>query len=146
MLRLMLTFLTIAVFLLPDNSPLAGKATAFTVIGAGAEAEDVGPAAKLLQNSRVHHYWNPNGSFGRELADAVALESDGKPVYAWDVWLIYGPEATWNGAIPPRPVHLMHQLYELQDSETFPQLDREVFARDVQQLLAELPPPAVSGQ
>lgn len=107
----------------------------------GAEAQDVAPAAELLENAQVRHYWNPDGSFGRELAEAVGLESDDEPVYAWDVWLIYGPEATWDGALPPEPAHLMHQLYALQDSEKFPHLDREVFAQEVQQLLAQLPPP-----
>ncbi len=110
----------------------------------GAEAKDVEPAAQLLDNPRVRHYWNPDGSFGRELAEAVGLESDGEPVYAWDVWLIYGPEATWDDTLPPPPALLMHQLHALQDSEEFPHLDRTVFAREVHQLLAELPPTSAS--
>jgi hypothetical protein len=108
----------------------------------GAQADDAAPSMKLLENDEVRHYWNPDGSFGRQLAEAVGLEgADGELVYAWDVWLIYGPEATWEGTLPPKPAQLMHQLYALQGSEKFPLLDREVFAQAVQQLLAQLPPP-----
>ena len=59
----------------------------------GAEAKDITAASQRLQNSNVHHYWNPSGSFGRQLAKAAGLKRGGAPVYAWDVWLIYGPEA-----------------------------------------------------
>ncbi|MGH8265009.1 MAG: hypothetical protein ACRET4_16130, partial [Steroidobacteraceae bacterium] len=60
-------------------------------------------------------------------------------VYAWDVWLIYGPDANWEGADPPRPRLLMHQLRALQGSKEFPRLDADVFARVVRELLAKLP-------
>ena len=106
----------------------------------GAEAKDIAPAAKLLHNAHVRHYWNPTGSFGRQLAEAANLEADGKSVYAWDVWLIYGPDASWDRASPPPPRRLMHQLRALQGSTTFHRLDSEAFAREVHQLLAELPP------
>ena len=102
----------------------------------GAEAKDVAPAAKLLHDTRVRHYWNPSGAFGRELSEAVQLRHADELVYAWDVWLIYGPEASWDGARPPRPRLLMHQLRALQGSAEFPHLDAEAFAREVHQLLA----------
>ena len=104
------------------------------------DAEDVPEAATLLRNDHVHHYWNPSGSFGWELSEAAGLKHGDDPVYAWDVWLIYGPEATWDGASPPRPERLMHQLYLLADTE-FPPLDSEVFAQEVHQLLAQIPAP-----
>lgn len=106
----------------------------------GPEAKDIAPAAKLLHNAHVHHYWNPSGAFGRELAEAVGLKHDDKLVYAWDVWLIYGPETSWDGASPPRPRRLMHQLRALQGSAEFPHLDAEAFANEVHQLLAQLRP------
>jgi hypothetical protein len=110
------------------------------VLTPAAKAKDVPPAAALLQNGHVRHYWNPSGAFGNALAEGVGLERDDKVVYAWDVWLIYGPEATWDGPSPPKPRLLMHQLRALQGSKEFPHLDGEVFAREVHQLLAELPP------
>jgi hypothetical protein len=105
----------------------------------GATAEDIAPAANLLHNSHVHHYWNPSGSFGRQLAEAVGLKRGGELVYAWDVWLIYGPDANWDNAAPPRPRRLMHQLRALEGSKEFPPLDAVAFAREVRQLLSQLP-------
>jgi hypothetical protein len=114
------------------------------VLKPAAKAKDVPPAAELLQNAHVRHYWNPSGSFGRDLAEGVNLQRDGKTVYAWDVWLIYGPEAIWTGTSPPKPRLLMHQLRALQGSKEFPHLDSEVFAHEVHQLLAQIPPHTVS--
>lgn len=105
----------------------------------GAEAKDIAPAAKLLENSRTHHYWNPSSAFGRQLAEAVEFKSGNEFVYAWDVWLIYGPDANWDKALPPKPQRLMHQLRALAGSAVFPRFDSEAFSREVRQLLAQLP-------
>ncbi len=104
-----------------------------------ATAKDVPRAAALLHNPHVHNYWNPSGTFGRTLAQAAGLKHDGKPVYAWDVWLIYGPQATWTAAGPPMPHLLMHQLWALEHS-SFRHLDGKAYAGEVHQLLARLPP------
>lgn len=111
--------------------------------------KDVPRAAQLLQSSNVRHYWNPSGEFGRLLSQAVGLRNGEKQVYAWDVWLIYGPEAKWVGAAPPRPLLLMHQLSALRGSTEFPHLDSHVFAQRVHALLGALPsstPAAASNQ
>jgi hypothetical protein len=105
-----------------------------------AAAQDVPEAARLLKNSNVHHYWNLSGAFGRLLSSGVGLRNGDDPVYAWDVWLLYGPEAKWTGEEPPRPQLLMHQLGVLQGSSQFPPLDTRVFAQRTQTLLAQLPP------
>jgi len=101
--------------------------------------KDVPQAAQLLQNPNVRNYWNPTGVFGRLLSQAVGLKNGERPVYAWDVWLVYGPEAKWVGAGPPRPRLLMHQLGALRGSTEFPHLDSHVFAHEVQTLLAQMP-------
>lgn len=110
------------------------------VLKPSAKAKDVPPAAALLRNPNVHHYWNPTGSFGWELAKAVDLKQDNELVYAWDVWLIYGPQTHWDETNPPKPQRLMHQLRALRGNKEFPPLDRDAFAREVHQLLAQLPP------
>ncbi|HEY7639499.1 MAG TPA: hypothetical protein VH814_07215 [Steroidobacteraceae bacterium] len=104
----------------------------------GAQAKDVLPAAKLLENPNVRHYWNASGEFGRSLSQAVQLKNDKDFVYAWDVWLLYGPDAEWTGASPPQPELLMHQLWKLEGTQ-FPRLDSKVFAREVQKDLSKLP-------
>ena len=106
-----------------------------------AGGKDVLKAAQLLQNPYVQNYWNPSGAFGHVLSQAVGLKNGDKQVYAWDVWLLYGPEAKWVGDDPPRPRLLMHQLGDLRGTE-FPYLDSHVFAQQVQTLLAQLPPSA----
>ncbi|HEU5134299.1 MAG TPA: hypothetical protein VFU13_04060 [Steroidobacteraceae bacterium] len=103
------------------------------------EAKDIAPATKLLKNPHVRHYWNPSGAFGDVVTEAAGLERNGKPVFAWDVWLIYGPDAVWQGKLPPKPQRLMHQLWALQGSKEFPHLDPDAFAMEVRQLLAQLP-------
>lgn len=96
----------------------------------GAKAKDVAPAARLLENSHVRHYWNGSGEFGRALAKAVQLKNDKETVYAWDVWLLYGPEAEWTNATIPQPELLMHQLWKLEGTK-FQKLDSAAFAREV---------------
>jgi hypothetical protein len=102
--------------------------------------KDVPKAAQLLENPNVQHYWSPTGVFGHLLSKAVGLKNGEHQVYAWDVWLIYGPEAKWVGVDPPQPRLLMHQLSALHGSTQFPHLDSHVFAQQVQRLLAQLPP------
>jgi hypothetical protein len=100
---------------------------------------DVPEAAKLLRNDYVHHYWNPSGSFGRELSDGLGLKVGGKQVYAWDVWLVYGPDAVWDGERPPKPEYLMHQLWDLGGTD-LPRFDSKVFAEKVHHLLSTAHP------
>jgi len=110
------------------------------VLHPAAQPKDIPPAAQLLHNANVRHYWNPSGAFGNLLSKAVGLRSGDRQVYAWDVWLIYGPDAKWEGTAPPRPRLLMQQLGALRGSTEFPHLDSQVFAQQVQALLAQLPP------
>jgi len=105
-----------------------------------AQPRDIPPAAQLLHNTHVRNYWNPSGAFGNLLSRAVGLKSGDRQVYAWDVWLIYGPEAKWDGSDPPRPRLLMQQLGALHGSTEFPYLDSQVFAQQVKTLLSQLPP------
>lgn len=58
-------------------------------------------------------------------------------VYVWDVWLIYGPRAEWTDVGPPVPLHLMHQLPQVQNP-SFIYLDSKAFAQQVR-MLAGLP-------
>jgi hypothetical protein len=109
-----------------------------------AGGNDIAKAALLLHNPRVQHYWNPSGAFGRLLSRAVGLKNGERQVYAWDVWLIYGPEAKWDGADPPPPRLLMHQLGALRGSTVFPHLDSRLFAQQVRALLAQLSPPTAT--
>ena len=104
----------------------------------GGNEATIGPAATLVHNERVKHYWNASGEFGRTLSKVAGLSSGDKPVYAWDVWMIYGPDATWEGRDPPKPEILMHQLPGLRGRAEFPRLDAERFAAEVRSRLDKL--------
>lgn len=123
------------------HEPVLGTSRAASWMRTSA-SQDVPAAAALLHNAHVHHYWNASGEFGRLLSQSVGLQGPRGQVYAWDVWLLYGPEATWTGAGPPRPLLLMQQLGALSDSREFPHLDSRLFAQRARRLLAQLPPPA----
>ena len=93
------------------------------------------PGAADLVHGPVRHYWNPTGSFGRLAGAAFDLHHDGKPVYAWDVWTIHGPDAVWKDAGPPTPRVLMHQLSALAGDARFLHLDSKKFASDTMAML-----------
>jgi hypothetical protein len=75
--------------------------------------------------------------FGRTLAKAVQLNNDKGTVYAWDVWLLFGPEMEWTDTAIAQPALLMHQLWKLEGTK-FPKLDTAMFAREVHNRLQAL--------
>lgn len=75
------------------------------------EASRVGKATTRLPDSRVTHYWDGNGELVKSYARVLALGD--RP--AWDVYLLYGPEAEWK-TDPPMPDSWMHQLRDVDES------------------------------
>lgn len=69
------------------------------------QASSVGKATTRLPDTRVAHYWDGNGDLVKSYAGVLALGE--RP--AWDVYLLYGPEAEWK-TDPPTPDSWMHQL------------------------------------
>jgi hypothetical protein len=118
---------------LPKDTPLRTYVVHEPVIG-GAAANI--PGAAGLVHASARHYWSPTGAFGRLASAAFDLKHDGKPVYAWDVWTIYGPQAAWTAAGPPMPQVLMHQLPKLASDARFSHLDSRAFAHDALAMLA----------
>jgi hypothetical protein len=49
--------------------------------------------ADLLVDKRATHYWDGQRRLGRAVARALGL---GGGVFAWDVFLVYGPDAGWS--------------------------------------------------
>ena len=117
----------------PKDTPLRTYVVHEPVIGG--TANNIAGAASLV-HAPVRHYWNPTGSFGRLASAAFDLRHDGKPVYAWDVWTIYGRDAVWNAVLPPMPTVLMDQLPALAGDGRFSHLDSRKFASDTLALLA----------
>ena len=71
----------------------------------GARENHVPAAMTLLDGPRISHYWDALGTIGVRYREVLEL-----PVYAWDVWMLYGGEATWDGELPPAPEFWQHQL------------------------------------
>ncbi len=71
----------------------------------GAREEHVADTIPLLDGPRVHHYWEQSGIIGSHFTDVMDVN-----MYVWDFWTIYGPEARWEGALPPTPDYYEHQL------------------------------------
>jgi len=101
----------------------------------GAEEKDVAPTLSLLQGPRIQHYWDGVGHIGRDYEKVL-----GTGVYAWDVWMIYGPDETWEPAnLPPPPKFWQHQLGHL-DNSGQGRLDKKQFAAEIRKRIQALGP------
>lgn len=100
----------------------------------GGSDKDIPAAAELLHTTLAHHYWNPTGDFGRQMSKTLGLLHGSTPVYAWDIYMIFPPNAVWSGRDPPQPSYLMHQLPGL-DHQKFPPWDGKTFATKVRDTL-----------
>lgn len=94
-----------------------------------AEEKDVGVATRIVSDPRALHYWDGNGLTMAAFQRVLNLPGD-----AWDVFLLYGPGARWDGELPPKPDYWMHQLGGPEKGAPF--LDPDVFARQANQLLS----------
>lgn len=54
---------------------------------------------------RIEHGWDFEAGLSKLFAKTLGLEG-----LAWDVYLIYGKQATWDKEEPPKPDFWMHQL------------------------------------
>jgi len=59
---------------------------------------------------------------------------------AWDVYLVYGQDAIWNGENPPMPTFWMHQLSPLSGADPKLCLDERRFLRVVAEQLNNVSP------
>lgn len=82
-------------------------------------------ATKLLPDERVIHYWDGEKKIGEAYKSILELDRT-----AWDVYLLYPPDAEWKEQ-PPKPVYWMHQL----GIESAPTLNGETLAGEVKKLL-----------
>jgi hypothetical protein len=93
---------------------------------AGTDADAI-QATNLINDPRMHHYWDPTDVTGLEFAKVLQT-----PGPAWDVYLVYAPWIRWTGELPPTPTYWMQQL----GMANVPRLDGSVLAEHVRALLA----------
>ncbi len=82
-------------------------------------------AKKLLPDWRDIHYWDGEEKLGEAFDPVLGLDQT-----AWDVYLLYPPDAEWKEQ-PPKPVYWIHQL----GLESAPTLNGETLAGEVNKLL-----------
>lgn len=61
-----------------------------------------------FSDPRVKHFWDQDRIFGKLLSQTLRL----KEAIAWDVYLVYLPNHSWDGEFPSMPEFWMHQQNE----------------------------------
>lgn len=90
----------------------------------GGREKDVPVATRVVPDARAEHYWDETATVMRGFTKTLGFAED-----AWDVYLIYGPTARWDGELPPKPDYWMHQLgSKKRPSVDGPYLDAGAFA------------------
>jgi len=98
----------------------------------GTEEKHVAAAIPLMNGPRILHYWDGVGKSGIHFAETLEIGD----MYAWDVWLAYGPDAQWLKTVPPKPEFWMHQLPLDRDLR----LDAGLFAEKTLALMENIEP------
>lgn len=94
---------------------------------------DVPLATRFVPDPRASHFWDGDRALARAYRASLGLGED-----AWDVYLLYGPNARWTDNQPPTPDFWMHQLGSIDAPRAAaPHLVPDVFAAKVSALLAE---------
>lgn len=74
----------------------------------GAREENVGAAKTLIPDPRVRDYWDPHLLVGSAFESALDIQEP-----AWDVYMLFGPNARWPAEGTPVPEWYEHQLGDL---------------------------------
>jgi hypothetical protein len=103
----------------------------------GAKEHHAADSIPLLNGPRVYHYWEESGIIGQHYTEVMDVD-----MYVWDFWAIYGPDALWEGTLPPKPDYYEHQLGFTSGSyRGFPKervLDAERFAAETRKYLQQV--------
>ena len=117
------------VFLKIPNPELRGYVVWMPVLAFGAKEQDAREQAWRIPDPRITRYFDAEGRLGQRYAPILRLAGDGA---AWDVYLVFGPDARWDSA-PPPPAYWMHQLGRRAPPERL--LDANQIARAINELL-----------
>jgi len=94
------------VFLNVSNPDLRGYVVWLPATGAGRWEQAAHEQAWRVPDKRIRRYFDATAHLGNTYAPLLHLTGTGP---AWDVYLVFGPEARWD-AQPPAPKFWMHQL------------------------------------
>jgi hypothetical protein len=105
-----------------------GKAVPLYVLWvprSGGREKDVPDATRVIADASAHEFWDGDNLMGTQYKQVLGWRGN-----AWDIYMVYGPKARWNGDLPPVPDFFMHQT-----SEKGPRLYAAEFGTRVKQLL-----------
>jgi hypothetical protein len=100
-----------------------------------------GEARKLsnsFRDKRVSYFLDPTSETGKEWERVLKTER----FIAWDVYLLYGADADWQGD-PPPPAFWMHQLGGVTKA---PSLDEPTFTAKLKDMVHQMKPPPATSQ
>jgi hypothetical protein len=66
---------------------------------------DVPSATIQFPEPRARHFWDAPSALVTGYRETLKLSED-----AWDLFLLYGPDAKWEVSAPPEPDYWAHQL------------------------------------
>ena len=99
-----------------------------------AQESDVPQGLATVPDVRANHFWDGDGLLMRGYGPVLDLPKIGsRSINAWDIFMIYGPDAKWEESAPPVPDFWMHQL--LAPGIRAPRLDSLEFAAQAIRLL-----------
>lgn len=89
------------------------------------ERADAVDATRFLDDARTTHFWTDRHRVAEGFSRAAGLPEE-EP--GWDIYLLYGAGAEWDGERPPEPDLLMHVGHPLPDDQRLhgPTLRRHV--------------------
>ena len=88
--------------------------------------------ASRFPAGRIEHSWDAERAFGELFAKMLGLKG-----MAWDVYMLYAPQVTWDHERPPPPTFWMHQLPPKTGADPRLLLGPERFLRELMTLLGE---------
>lgn len=89
-------------------------------------------AGTFIDDRLLLQGWDANREIGKAFEKTLALTRT-----AWDVYLIYEPGVSWDGALPPKPSYWMHQLTEDSGADQRYCLNPATLAREVEKRLVK---------
>ncbi|MEM7482026.1 MAG: hypothetical protein AAF481_12695 [Acidobacteriota bacterium] len=99
----------------------------------GEERPDAVAATSYLHDTRATHFWTPEHDLAIAYSSLVGLSEEEK---AWDTFLLYGPDARWEGK-PPAPATIMHVNKPLPKEQN---LDTKALREEIESMLASSEP------
>src|SRR5690349_2949055 len=93
-----------------------------------AREKHVERAARTLADPRIQQFWDPANALGAAYQKVLKT-----PEEAWDVYLLFRPEAYWDGRAPA-PDFWMHQLSGMNSGR---RLNGDELRTETEKLLAD---------